>query len=223
MNGTTQKPNSFSKENFPLFQQNYVRSLTEHLFVSVGVQDQGDEPHMRKYARTIAVNWACNMGSFICRNEATSALRGITGGGNFHQNVRDVLYCSSLRGGGSFDFNFLWNRTIYSEDDSTRNVLLNSLGCISSRALLLEYVSSSLNSTNLGAIPYRSGEQFRVFNAVYQNSLTGLRVALDFLLENIEEAHITFGSNNFANTLTGLAQRIGSAELIEQVKLKVLC
>lgn len=197
--------------------------MIEHLYVWVGARDQGDEPHMRKYARTIAINWACNMGSSHCRGDAQQELRNIIASGeDFHQNVRDQLYCASLRNAGTFDFNFLWNRTIYTPDEPTRNILINALGCTTSRPLLLEYVRSSLNSTNAGAIPYRAGEPYRVFNAVYQNGLTGLQIAVDFLLENIQEAHSTFGANNFGNTLTGLAQRIGGAELIERVRLRIV-
>lgn len=184
----------------------------------MGVRDQSSEPHMRKYARTIAINWACNMGSVHCRSDATRELRSLmTSDGDFHQNVRDVLYCASLRAGNQNDFDFVWNRLLTSDDTTTRNLLLNALGCSGTRRLLVGYIRSSLNSTNDRNIVYRGGEPLRVFNAVYQNGLSGLQIAIEFLQENALEAYVLYGATNFGNTLTGMAQRIGSEQLIEQV------
>lgn len=184
----------------------------------VGVNDQGNEPHLRKYARTIAINWACNMGSDHCRSDATRELRSlIASGRDFHQNVRDVAYCAAIRSANQNDFDSVWNRLLASDDATLRNLLLNALGCSTARQQLLGYIRTSLNSTSDRDIVYRSGEPLRVFNAVYQNGLTGLEIAVEFLRENIQEAYTTFGSGNFANALTGLAQRIGNDQLIREV------
>lgn len=196
-----------------------MRNLIEHLYVMVGVRDQNGEPHMRKYARTIALNWACNMGSVHCRSDATRELRSLmTNDGDFHQNVRDVLYCASLRSGNQNDFDFVWNRLLNASDAATRNLLLTALGCSTTRQQLNGYIRSSLNSTNDRDIVYLAGEPLRVFNAVYQGGLTGLEIAVQFLQSNAQEAYSTFGSANFGNTLTGLAQRIGNQQLIGQVE-----
>lgn len=184
----------------------------------VGSVDQSGEPHMRKYSRTIAVNWACNMGSEHCRSDAIRELRSImTNGADFHQNVRDVLYCASLRNGSQVEFDFVWNRLLNSQDAAARNLLLTALGCSTSRQLLTEYIRSSLNSTNDRNIQYGAGEPLRVFNAVYQSGLLGLEIAVQFLFENSQEAYSTYGSSNFGNALTGIAQRIGNERLIVQV------
>lgn len=186
----------------------------------VGVRDQSGEPHMRKYSRTIALNWACNMGSVHCRSDATRELRTlITNGGDFHQNVRDVLYCASLRSGNQNDFDFVWNRLLNSNDAATRNLLLTALGCSTTRQQLVGYIRSSINSTNDRDIVYRAGEPLRVFNAVYQGGLLGLETSIQFLQDNTQEAYSTYGSANFGNTITGLAQRIGNEQLIGQVSI----
>lgn len=158
------------------------------------------------------------MGSVHCRSDANRELRSLmTNGGDFHQNVRDVLYCASLRSSNRNDFDFVWNRLLNSEDAATRNLLLTALGCSTTRQLLTGYIRSSLNSTNDRDIEYRAGEPLRVFNAVYQSGLLGLEIAVQFLIENSQEAYSAYGSANFGNTLTGMAQRIGNGRLIEQV------
>lgn len=158
------------------------------------------------------------MGSVHCRSDATRELRSLMStGGDFHQNVRDVLYCASLRSGNQNDFDFVWTRLLNSNDAAIRNNLLNALGCSTNGRLLTEYIRSSLNSTSDRDIVYRTGEPLRVFNAVYQNGLLGLEIAIQFLRENAQEAYSTLGSTNFGNTLTGMAQRIGNEQLIEQV------
>jgi len=205
--------------DYPIF-RDFVRNLIEHLYETVGLRDIYQEPHITKYSRTIAINWACMMGSVHCRSDATRELRSLMStGGDFHQNVRDVLYCASLRSGNQNDFDFVWTRLLNSNDASIRNNLLNALGCSTSGRLLTEYIRSSLNSTSDRDIVYRTGEPLRVFNAVYQNGLLGLEIAIQFLRENSQEAYTTFGSTNFGNTLTGMAQRIGNEQLIEQFNL----
>lgn len=129
-------------------------------------------------------------------------------GGEFHQNVRDVLYCAALRSGNSNDFNFVWNRVLTTDNANTRNFLINALGCSTAPRLLREYLRSSLDSTNDNEIGYRAGEQVRVFSAVYQNGLMGLELALDFLFENRQEFFSQFGFANFENVIIGMSQRI---------------
>lgn len=68
------------------------------MYDTVGTRDVKDEPFLRKYARPIAIQWACNMGSVFCRSDANRELRTLmVSGGEFHQNVRNVLYCAALR------------------------------------------------------------------------------------------------------------------------------
>lgn len=184
----------------------------------MGVRDQSDEPHLRKYSRTIAINWACNLGSVHCRSDANRELRGLMEtGGDFHQNLRDVLYCAALRAGSPNDFDFILNRLLNSDVTATRNLLITALGCSSSSRQLREFIRSSVNSTNDSDVVYRAGEPLRVFNAVYQGGLIGLEVAIEFLMVNAREAYNTYGANNFGTILTSMAQRIGNQQLIEQV------
>lgn len=149
------------------------------------------------------------MGSQLCRRATNGALRSImVSNGEFHQNVRDALYCASLRNGDRSDYEFVWNRLLTSNDQAYRNMLISALGCTEESFLMEEFLNSSLNSTNTGDFEYRSGEHMRIFNAVYQSGSEGLNMALSFLISNLEEAALTFGENNIGNIIIGIAERL---------------
>lgn len=144
------------------------------------------------------------MGSVHCRSDATRELRQLmVTGVEFHQNVRNVLYCAALRSGNANDFNFVWNRLLSTNDANVRNSLASALGCSSTPRILRELLRSTLEETNDSGIEYRPGEAYRVFSSVYQNGLIGLETALDFLVEHRHEAFADFGFTSFENIIIG--------------------
>lgn len=164
---------------------------------------------MKKYSRSLAISWACHMGTSTCRRDTNLALKSIiASNGEFHQNLRNVLYCAALRSGDIFDYVFVWNRLLASNDQAYRDMLINALGCTPNNGLLHDLLNSSLNSTNSGDFEYRPGEHIRIFNAVYQSGIQGLNIALSFLRSNLEEAALTFGRNNIGGLVIGIAERI---------------
>ncbi len=145
------------------------------------------------------------MGSVHCRSDATRELRElIVTGVEFHQNVRNVLYCAALRSGSQSDFNFVWDRMLSSNVASTRNLLITALGCSTSPRILRELLRSTLEVTNDNEVEYGPGEAYRVFTSVYQNGLIGLDLALDFVAQYTQEAFEEFGFINFENVIIGM-------------------
>lgn len=120
------------------------------MYDEVGILDVADEAHIRKYARTIAINWACRVGSVHCQSDANRQLsRLIDEGIEFHQNVRDLTYCAAMRGSSRrSDFDFLLNRI--STGDASRNAIFTALGCTGSTRLLSEYIDLTLPVTSEG-------------------------------------------------------------------------
>lgn len=146
------------------------------------------------------------MGSVHCRSDATRELRALmVSGGEFHQNIRNVLYCAALRSGSANDFYFVWDRMLSSNDVNLRNLLISSLGCSTVSRLLRELLRSTVDATNDNDIDYRPGEAYRVFSSVYQNGLIGLEMALDFLIEYRHEAFAEFGFTNFELIIIGIS------------------
>lgn len=120
------------------------------MYDEVGILDDADEAHIRKYARTIAINWACRMGSVYCQSDANRQLRRlIEDGVEFHQNVRDLTYCAAMRGSSRrSDVDFLLNRI--AANNPSRNAIFTALGCTSSTRLLSEYIDLMLPITSEG-------------------------------------------------------------------------
>jgi len=162
------------------------------------------------------------MGSVHCRSDATRQLRQIIEtDGEFHQNIRREMYCASLRAANSNDFQFVWNRMLESQNANQRNEISQSLGCLTSRTLINRLLNSLLPSTNEDDIEYQPNEAYRVFRSVYGNTVYGLEITLDFVLENAVETYETFGANG-PNFLIDLAQSIRREDLIAKVCKELL-
>ncbi|XP_037044998.1 aminopeptidase N-like [Bradysia coprophila] len=198
-------------ESYPRFRE-YVRQLIEALYDEVGILDDADEAHIRKYARTIAINWACRMGSVHCQSDANRQLRRLIEDGiPFHQNVRDLTYCAAMRGSSrQSDFDFLLNRIV--TGDASRNAIFTALGCTASTRLLSEYIDLTLPMTSEGRdVQFNTtADQQRVFNAVYQGSVQGHQIAFRYLQSNIENIFAHFGGQATYNFLNSIASRVGN-------------
>ncbi len=195
----------------------FVRSLTEELYESVGLEDIPDEPVLRKYSRENIVQLACEMGSVHCRSDANRQLRRhLETGAEFHQNIRHILMCASFRSASRTEFHLMWNRLVSLPLDEygDRADIIYWLGCSTSSQLLNEFVRSSLNSTNSNNFEYSEYEQYAVLSSVFRHGgNVGLGVALQFLIENAVEAFETFGVL-FVHNLSTIVRR---ADHIERV------
>lgn len=189
------------------------------MYDGVKINDVASEPHIRKYARSLVLNLACEMGSAVCRSEALAKLRLLGPADEFPVNTRPELYCGALRASVSADFDKVWQRLLSSSDTSYRNMLISALACTTSTELLSAYLNTSLATTNpYSNVTYRPDELVRVFNAVYQSGPAGLQLAIPFLTANANAASMAFGSNNLVTIYKNMAQRISDHTLHHQVK-----
>jgi len=196
--------------NYPIW-ADFIRTLTEELYDSVGVEDLPDEPILNKASRENIVHLACQMGSVHCRSDANRQLRRqLEIGEDFDHNIRSVLRCASMRSATRTDFHTMWDLllTLPFEDFSNRYGIIDMLGCSTSRPLLNEFVRSAYNLTI-----YSEFEQFTVINSILQNGgNTGIAVTLEFFIENALETVAIFGSWFVQN----LAYYVSNAEHIER-------
>lgn len=199
----------------------FIRGLTEKIYDSVGVEDIEGEPILKKYARTSIVELACRIGSVHCRSDANRQLRRqIETGEEFHQNVRPILKCASLRSASRTEYFFVWNRIRLLEMDeyAPRLEIIDWLGCTTSRRLLAEYIRSAIDLTNSNNFEYSRSERYDVIDSIFRNAGNiGLDVALDFFIQNALESFQTFGSY-FVQRLSRL---VSNSEHIDRVSLKM--
>lgn len=185
------------------------------MYNTVGIEDLENEIiYLHKYTRTIAIQIACSTGSKACRSEAVNKLiHNLDNKQEFHQNIRSFMYCESIRGAKRSEFNRVWMKLAdFNNNDITyRNILLSGLSCIDDKKLLNEYLNSALNSTNDKLIVYQSvAEQQQIIRNVYQNSLMGHDMTIEYLIKNIDEAFNTFGSDGLNSILSSISYSVCS-------------
>lgn len=198
--------------------QEYERGLVKNLFETYGIEDSENDSHLDKYARNIAISLACSSGLEACRNATKTKLHAIMDGNvDFHQNVRDNMYCAALREATRADYRNVYQRLADSDDATYRSMLIRSLGCIETKDILNNYLQTALNSTTDAVVIYRSGEQERVLSAVYQNSQNGLESGIIFLQSNIDEAARSYGNKSIENMIKDIAGRVNNDKVSDEV------
>ena len=183
--------------------------------INVQLDGHPDATLPTKSARKIVTYWACRFGSVSCLSQANAELK-ILMRSNGKKKILSEVYCAGLRASTKTEYEFFWKRLSKSSDEPSRNVLLNALACTANEIWLNEYLSSSLNSTNLKGFAYRSDEQSHIFKAVYQSGPIGFKHALAYLTAHIEEAHMSYRS--LSDIVTGMAEHVVSDELANSVR-----
>lgn len=173
-----------------------------------------NEPIQQKYLRNILINWACLADLKICHSQTTKRLKEILQKNiEFHQNVRESIYCAALRTAIPEDYNEVWDRFMYSNDTDYRNNLITALSCTFNQNSLQIYLHSTLSTYNNQPVAYWSGEHLKIFTAVYQSGQSGLIMAIRLLKANLQESASTFGANNIPGILKGIGQRVVSEDV----------
>lgn len=206
------KPRLAGTDQYNRFEK-FQRAMVEKLYKTVGIEDKNNESLLNKYTRNVAIELACANGLSACLSDASAKLKNVLDSKqDFHQNVRNVMYCESVRGTKRPEYNSLWMllADFNNSERTYRNLLIRALSCVNEKKLLNEYLRSALNSTNDNLIVYMPLEQQQVVSAVYQNSVTGHQLAIGFITKNIDEAYRTYGSNGLGNIISGIASRVTS-------------
>lgn len=206
--------------------EKFQRTMVEKLYKAVGIEDDNNESLLNKYKRNVAIELACSNGVSACLSDTSAKLKNILDSKqDFHQNVRSVIYCESVRGTKRPEYNRLWMQLAdFSNSDRTyRNLLIRALSCVNEKKLLREYLSSALNSTNDKLIVYLPSEQQQVLTAVFQNSVAGHHLAIEFLMKHIDEAYRTYGSGGLSSVISGIASRVTSKSVRNDVGVIVYC
>lgn len=177
-----------------------------------------DEQLSHKYARTIAIDWACKYDYENCMEKTNQRLRqSFRNNKVIHQNVKSVIYCAGLRNGDLTDFEAMLNLTLNTDLFSLDRALwINAMGCFSNNDILLKYLNLSIDINNIYLISQT--ERYSAFNSVYQNTADGLALSIRFLINNIDEAHLSY-SNNLNNILTDMAAFVINENILVEVDI----
>lgn len=192
--------------------QAFVRTIVEPLYDRLGVEVVADEHKLERYARSIAINLACQAGLSKCLTQSAEKLKQVINNGlKIAPDLQSSLYCNGLRQSNSSTFFYLQNKMLQSEDQAERTLIINALGCAQDEVLLTQYL-------NLALIPgdaLRLQEKFRVLAAPLNNGELGLRVIIDFIRYNFHAINGILPTQ--VNTmLSNIASRVASQTLYNE-------
>lgn len=192
--------------------QAFVRKIVEPLYNRLGVDVVENEHKFERYARSIAINLACQAGLSKCLTQSAQKLQQVINSGvKIAPDLQSALYCNGLRQSNSSVFFYLQNKMFKSEDQAERTLIINALGCAQDESLMMQYL-------NLALIPgdsLRLQEKSRLLVAPTASGEVGLRVMMEFIRYNFHGI-IDIASYLVNTMLSNIASRIASESMYNE-------
>lgn len=184
-----------------------MRSALRKSFEQLGFEDRLDDDHLQMMHRERIVGLACQFGMDKCSVRAQTLFRRWMTDFKDNQippNLKQVIYCTSLRDGGVPEWNFAYKRYKETDSASEKELILNALGCTVKPWLLSKYLNMTLDQSS--GILKQDGA--RAFQSVAKN-YAGNDIAFNFLYEHIEQIVKYFGDgfstvNKMIDSVTSL-------------------
>lgn len=190
--------------------QQFVQTIIEPLFTRLGVDIDVDEPKLDRYARTLAINLACQAGLPSCLNQTSKKFKEfVAGDAVIAPDLQSAIYCNGLRQGDRTDYEFLLDKMFASKNQGERTLIIAAIGCNQDSDILKEFLDLTVQ---VKGSKMRLQEKSKILAAPINNGELGLRVLIDFVEKNFEK--ILEISSPLLNTiLTNIASRIASEEI----------
>ncbi|CAL4204259.1 unnamed protein product, partial [Meganyctiphanes norvegica] len=170
---------------------------------SVGFEDNLEDSHLNQYKRVKAVAWACSLGHQPCVDEAVDlfqlymntpvARNSEIQNGVISPNLKSLVYCIAIAGGGELEWDFLWQEYLESNIATEKSTILSALGCSKEAWILSRYLDMAFVENTY----IRKQDAATVFSAVANNDIGGY-LAWRYLRENWKEITQYYGSGLFA-------------------------
>lgn len=174
-----------------------------------------NEAIFSKYARTLVINWACELEldwckSFVIEKMYKYAVDGVA----IKANLRSAVYCAAIRI-DPFYFSLLYSDMVATKDQTERKLIINALGCSRHSTALENKLFNIFNNTD-----FRLQEVTPLFTSVYSGGNVGVLVVIKSIrsylpIYNADE--ITKRLTGLGGIVLGIAQRISTQELDDQV------
>ncbi|XP_058451744.1 aminopeptidase N isoform X2 [Malaya genurostris] len=168
-----------------------MRSVIRKSFDELGFDDHPEDDHLQVMHRERIVGLACRFGIDKCSVRAQTLFRRWMTDHRDNKippNLKQVIYCTSLRDGGVPEWNFAYKQYRETDSASEKELILSALGCTVKPWLLSKYLNMTLESSS--GILKQDGA--RAFQAVAKNH-AGNDIAFNFLYENIEQITKYYG------------------------------
>lgn len=191
--------------------QSFVRKIVEPLYNRLGVDIVANEPKLNRYARSIAINLACQAGLESCLNQTSSKLQQVVeNGAQIAPDLQGPIYCNGLRQASAHTYFYLQNKMLQSEDQAERTLIIAALGCSQDESILTQFLNLAITPDAL-----RLQEKSRVLAAPVNNGELGLRVMINFIRYNFN-ALLAVSPSQVNTMLNNIAPRISSKILLDE-------
>lgn len=167
--------------------QRFLRVLVARSYNTFGAEEVEGEPHYRKHARNIAINWACQAHLEVCTNETRDKLHEFIAGRRAEISVdhKSAIFCNGNRRAGVPEFETLWRMFDTTSEPDRRRFYLQSMACIENEEILTRLIETIIDDGNV--IDNTNNEWLTIMEAVSSNGPIGLRVVLSFLRTYYDE------------------------------------
>lgn len=193
--------------------QAFVRQIVAPLLVHLGFEDIPGEHRMDRFARTTAINLACEAQLPSCLTQIANRFDEFINNGNeITPDLQPPIFCQALRQGNATHFNFLHTRLRNSNNQAERTVLQLALGCSQNFDSLLTFLRTALTDE------LRLSEKFRVLVTPQNHGELGLRVMMELIRSNYDEL-INVAAGQVNTMLSSVASRVSSEELFSDFDL----
>lgn len=171
-----------------------------------------NEPKLDRYARTLAINLACQAGLESCLIETSQKLQqSLINNVEIAPDVKNAIYCNGLRRSNSTFFLQLQNKMFQSQDQSERALIISGLGCSQDEIMLTQLLNFVIFPGNA----LRLQEKFQILFAPVDNGDLGLRVMLNF----IRNYRNSIPDQVMSILLSNIAARISSQTMLDELNL----
>lgn len=116
--------------------QAFVRKNVAAFYNRLGVEFIDNEPRVDRYARTIAINLACQAQLPECLDDANQELLAfVYNDKRIAPEYVTTIYCNGMRKANSVLFNYMTDKMLKSASQTERNNFITAIGCMQVREL----------------------------------------------------------------------------------------
>lgn len=196
---------------YPQYQA-FMRKNVERLFLRLGVFSINNEQRVDRYARTIAINIACQAQHPECLAAANQRVLNVADNmENIEADLVSTIYCNGLRTANEHVFAAFLNKTLESTSQSQRNVIISALGCIQDPDILYQYLSMAIDPE----VTLTNNERSRALTSPMNYGEESVRTMIRF----VREQSTGLTANQVSTMSSNIAARVSNEALFDDFAL----
>ncbi|CAH0553257.1 unnamed protein product, partial [Brassicogethes aeneus] len=172
--------------------------------------------YITKRIRTVVLEWSCQNVESPCSYASRDYYRKWMTDRKIivPKNLRQIVYCTAIREGTHFEWDFAYSQYLKTNVPAEKNVLLDALGCTKEKWLLSSYLDKLIDENS----SIRIQDADRVFDSVSRHRV-GTSLAFDFLRKHWNKLQEQYGDgfNILAKMVKSLAPNMNSEFQLEEL------